>query len=57
MQNWGGENTLKRIIDNESLGQYNNENGARAVNVSTEMLINTPGPVLMGRLTIRLITY
>ena len=55
---------------NESLRQDSNDNGVRIVNFATsknlfvgarcsqtETFISTPGPLLMGRLTARLVTY
>jgi len=65
----GKENIFKLIIGNERLHQDSNENGVRIINFaasknlvvkSTMYLhqnISTPGPLLMGRLTTRLITY
>ena len=64
------ENTFKPTIGYESLHQDSNDNGVRIVNFATskiwllrarcsrtETFIRTPGPLLMGRLTTRLITY
>ena len=58
------EDIFKPTIWNESLHQDSNDNGARIVNFATsknctrtETFINTPGPLLLGRLTTRLITY
>ena len=62
----GGENIFKPTVGNERLRQVSNDNGVRIVNFatsknvvvqSTETFINMPGPLLMGRLTTRLITY
>jgi hypothetical protein len=66
----GRENIFKPTIGNESLHQDSNDNGVRIVNFATtkylvvrstmfpnETFINTPGPLLMGRLTTRLIAY
>jgi hypothetical protein len=57
-------------IGNERVHQDSNDNGVTAANFATktswlfsvecsctEIFINTPGPLLMGRLTIRFITY
>jgi hypothetical protein len=59
----GREDTFKPTIGNESLHEYSNDNGVRVVNFvrskdlvvksttfRTETFINTPGPLLMGRL-------
>jgi len=60
------ENIIKLTIGNESLHKDRNDNGVRTVNFatsknlvvkSTETFISTPGPLLMGRLTTRSITY
>jgi len=66
----GTKNIFKLIIGNDSLLQDSNDNGVRIVNFATtknlglkstmfphQNIINTPGPLLMGRLTTRLITY
>jgi len=66
----GIENVFNPIIWNESLHQDINNNDVRTVNFATsinlvvkstilrtETFTNTPGPPLMERLTIRLITY
>ena len=66
----GKENTFKPTIGNERLHQDSNDNGVRMVNFATpkiwslrarcsptETFISTHGPLLMGRLTTRLITY
>jgi len=66
----GRENIFKLTVGNESLHQDSNDNGVRIVNFPhqkiwllrarcsrTETFISTPGPLLMGRLTTRLITY
>ena len=65
----GRENIFKPSTRNESLHQDSNDNGVRIVNFTaknmvviarcyrTESFISTPGPLLMGRLTTRLITY
>jgi len=66
----GRENIYKPTIGNESLHQDSNDNGVRIVNFATsknlvvkstmsrtETFISTPGPLLMGRLITRLITY
>ena len=66
----GRENKFKPTIENESPHQVSNDNGVRTVNFATsknlvvkstmfhtETFINTPGPLLMGRSTTRLITY
>jgi hypothetical protein len=66
----GIEDILKPTIGNVSLRQDNNDNDVRIVNLATSKnlvvkstmlsfrtLIHTPGPLLMGRLTTRLITY
>ena len=70
MQKWG-ENIFKQTIGNESLHQDSNDNGVRIVNCATSknivakrmMFLHrnihntcTPGSLLVGRLTIRLIT-
>ena len=62
----GRENIFKPTIGNESLHQDSNDNGVRIVNFATsknlvlrarcshtETFIRTPGPLLMGRRTIR----
>jgi len=64
------ENIFKPTIGNDSLHQDSNDNGVRTVHSATltiyylkaqcphaETFISTPGTLLMGRLTIRLITY
>jgi len=62
----GRENTFKPTIGNESIHQDTNDKGVRILNFatsknvvvqSTKTFINKPGPLLMGRLTTRLITY
>jgi hypothetical protein len=66
----GREDILKPTIGNIRLRQDNNDNGVRIVNFATSKnlavkstmfslrtLIHTPGPLLMGKLTTRLITY
>jgi hypothetical protein len=66
----GRENIFKLTIGNESVHQDSNDNGVRIVNFaksknwflsskcsSTQTFISTSGPLLMGRLTVRLITY
>jgi len=66
----GREDIFKPKIGNESLHQDNNDNGVRIVNFAasktyllrarcspTKTFISTPGPLLLGRLTARLITY
>jgi exonuclease III len=66
----GKKDTSKPTIGNESLHQVSNDNCVRIVNFATsknlifnitmfrtETFINTPGPLLMGRLIIRSITY
>jgi len=66
----GRETIFKPTIGNESLHQDSNDNGVKTVNFAiskiwllkarcspTETFIRTPGPLLMGRLTTRLITY
>jgi len=64
------ENIFKPTIGNESLHQDNNDNGVGIVNFATSKILlssaqcshtetfkSTPRPLLMGRLTTRLITY
>ena len=64
------EDNFKPTNGNENLHQDINDNGVRIVNLShqkiwllrarcsrTETFVSTPGPLLMGRLTTRLITY
>jgi hypothetical protein len=64
------ENVFKPTVRNESLYLYSNDNGVIVVDFATSKnlvikskmfphstFINTPGPLLMGRLAIRLITY
>ena len=65
----GREKIFKPTNGNESLHQYSKDNGVRIVNFDTsknlvkntmfptETFISTPGPIRMGRLTTRLITY
>jgi len=63
----GRETIFKPTIGNESLYQDNFDNGDRIVKSATsknlarysrtETLVSTPGPLLMGRFTTRLITY
>ena len=65
----GRENIFKLSIGNESLHQDSNVIGVRIVNFATSKNpvvksamfphrdVITPGPILMGRLTTRLITY
>jgi hypothetical protein len=66
----GRENIFKLTIGNESLHQDSNDNGVKIVNFATSKIyllrarcsqtktvIYTPGALLMGRLTTRLITY
>ena len=66
----GRENIFKPTVANESLHQVSNDNGVRIVNVATsknlvvkstmfqhQTFMSTPGPLLMERLTTRLITY
>ena len=65
----GRENIIKTTIENESLHQDSNDNGVRIVNSVTSKnlvvkstmfphtFIRTPGPLLMGRRTIRSTTY
>jgi len=65
----GRENIFKPTVANESLHQDSNGNGIRIMNVATsenlvvtsmmfqhQTFISTPGPLLMGMLTTRLIT-
>jgi len=67
---YGRENIFKPTIGNKSIHQDSNDNGVRIVNFATSKylvfkstmflhrnIINTPEPLLMGRLTTRLITY
>jgi len=69
-QNWGERIFSNQQLGNESLHQDSNDNGVRIVNFATsknlvvkstmfptETFISTPGPLMMGRLTTRLITY
>jgi hypothetical protein len=64
----GREDIFKPTIGNESLQEDSNDNGVRVVSFATSKnlvfksimfthrtFINTPGPLLIGRLTIRLI--
>jgi hypothetical protein len=62
----GRKGIFKSRIGNESIHQDTNDNGVSTVNFATsknvvvqitKTFINTPGPLLMGRLTTRLITY
>jgi hypothetical protein len=66
----GRENIFKLTIGNESPQQDSNHNGVRLVSFAksniqllkaccspTETFVSKPGPLLMGRLTTRLITY
>jgi hypothetical protein len=65
----GRENIFKNTVGNESFHQNSNDNGVRIVNfaISKNMdvksimflhqNISIPGPLMMGRLTTRLITY
>jgi hypothetical protein len=65
----GRKDIFKLTIGIESLHQDSNDNAVRTVNFATSGIlivkstmfvhqnISTPGPVLMGRLTNRLITY
>jgi hypothetical protein len=66
----GRDDTFKPTIGNDSLREDSNDNGVTVVNCATskdlvvnstifgtEIFINTPGPLLMGRLIISLITY
>jgi hypothetical protein len=65
----GRENIFKPTIGKESLHQDSNDNGVRVVNFATaknlvvkstmfpHRNISTPGPLLTGILTTRLITY
>jgi len=66
----GREDIFIPTIGNESRHQDSNNNGVRIVNFATqknlvvtarcsrtETFIITPGPLLMGRMTTRLITY
>jgi hypothetical protein len=65
----GREDVFKPTIGKESLHQDSNDNGVRIVNFATsknlvkstmfptEIFISTHGPLLMGGLTIRSITY
>jgi exonuclease III len=66
----GRKDSLKPTIRNESLHEDSKDNGVRVENFATskiwllrarcsgtEIFINTPGPLLMGKLIIRLITY
>jgi hypothetical protein len=67
---FGKEDTFKPTIRNESIHQDSNDNGVRIVNsaASKNLVVNstifphriihkTPVPLLVGRLTNRLITY
>jgi hypothetical protein len=66
----GRVNIFKPTIGNESLHQDSNDNGVRIIILPhqkiwllraqcsrTETFITTPGPLLMGKLITRLITY
>ena len=66
----GRDDIFKPTVGNESLHQDSNDNGVGIVNFATlkdlvvkstmfrtETFISTPGPLLLGRLTVRLITY
>ena len=66
----GRENIFKPTLGSENLHQDSNDNGITVVNFAssknlvvkstmfrTETFISTPGPLLVGRLTTRLITY
>jgi len=66
----GRGNIFKPTIGNENLHKDSNNNGVRIVNFATSKNLavkstmfphrdihNTPGPLLMGRLKTRLITY
>jgi len=66
----GGENIFKLTVGNENLYQDSNDNGVRIVNFVTSKNLGVKstmfphqnihkytGPLLMGRLTTRLITY
>jgi hypothetical protein len=66
----GKENIFRPAIGKEILHQDSNDNGVRIVNFAISInivvkstmfqhqtFISTPGPLLMGRLIIRLITY
>ena len=67
----GRENTFKPTTGNGSLHQDSNDNGVGTANFATsknlvvkssrctctETFISTPGPLLMGRLTTRLIIH
>ena len=66
----GRENIFKPTTGNESLHQDSKDNGVRIVTLPqqkirllraqcshTKTFISTPGPLLMGTLTTRLITY
>ena len=67
----GGEDIFNPTIGKEGLHQDSNDNGVRIVTLATlksivflraqclctVTFISTPGPFLMGRLTVRLITY
>ena len=72
MLNWGDmiDPIFKQTIGNESLHEASNHNGVRTMNFATSKIlllrarcsctksfITTPGPLLMGRLKTRLITY
>jgi len=70
MQNWKREDIFKTTTGNDSLHRCSNDNGVRIVKFATqrnlvvkstmfrtEKFINTAGPLLMGRLTTRFITY
>jgi hypothetical protein len=66
----GRDDIFKPTVGNESLHQDSNDNGVGIVNFATlkdlvvkstmfrtETFISTPGPLLLGRLTVSLITY
>ena len=66
----GRENIFKTTIRNKCLQQASKDSGVGIVNIATsrnlvvksgcsrtETFIRTPGPLLMGRLTTRLIAY
>jgi len=52
----GRDDIFKPTIGNESLHQDSKDNGVRIVTFATSNM-NTPGSLLMGRFTTRLITY
>jgi hypothetical protein len=63
------EDICKLTVENQNLYENDSDNDVRIVNFATSILvvrascshtetfINTPGPLLIGRLTTRLITY